>query len=267
MRCGHHAGRAPPWSPARSPSIPRASAPSSGRTPCSSNTRWGARTATSGWPRPRGCRASCYRTARSWSRSPAPSARASRARLPRTRDEVAAIAALLPAGQAFTVLGFAASRDLALSGRLSRFRALHFATHGVSSLDHPELSSLVLSRFDAQGRPRDGYLRAADLAALDLPADLVVLSARGTALGRETPGEGVVGLPQAFFRAGATRVVVTLWPVEEESTAALMAAFYRRLLRDHLPPGRALREAQLAVRGEPRWREARYWAGFVLLGD
>jgi CHAT domain-containing protein len=95
----------------------------------------------------------------------------------------------------------------------------------------------------------------------------VVLSACETALGRETPGEGLVGLPQAFLAAGAQRVLVSLWQVEDESTAALMTHFYRHLLVDRLPPGKALREAQLAIRAQPRWRAPRYWAGFVLQGD
>jgi CHAT domain-containing protein/Tfp pilus assembly protein PilF len=188
-------------------------------------------------------------------------------RLLQSRQEADAVAALVPSGQAFTALDFAASRDLVLSGRLSAYRILHIATHGLLRQDHPELSALVLSRFDRDGTPRDGYLRLPDLEALHLPADLVVLSACNTALGRETPGEGLVGLPQAFFTAGATRVLVSLWRVEDASTAALMTTFYRRLLLAHDSPAAALRQAQLAVRAQPRWSAPRYWAGFVLQGD
>jgi CHAT domain-containing protein len=154
-----------------------------------------------------------------------------------------------------------------LSGRLSAFRVVHIATHGLLRQDHPELSALVLSRFAPDGTPRDGYLRVPDLETLHLPADLVVLSACRTALGRETPGEGLVGLPQAFFTAGATRVLVSLWQVEDASTAALMTTFYRHLLLDHDTPAAALRKAQLALRAQPRWSAPRYWAGFVLQGD
>jgi CHAT domain-containing protein/tetratricopeptide (TPR) repeat protein len=188
-------------------------------------------------------------------------------RLPKSRDEAEAIAALLPPGQAFQAFDFQASSNLVTSGRLAPYRILHFATHGALRLDHPELSALVLSRFDSGGAPRDGYLRVPDLENLDLSADLVVLSACSTALGPQTPGEGVVGLPQAFFTAGASQVLVSLWQVEEESTAALMTTFYRHLLLDHHPPGQALREAQLAIRAHPQWSAPRYWAGFVLQGD
>jgi CHAT domain-containing protein len=188
-------------------------------------------------------------------------------RLPRSREEVQGIAALLPAGERLEALDFDASRELVMSGALSHYRNLHFATHGLLRTDQPELSALVLSRFDRRGEPREGYLRVPDVAGLDLPADLVVLSACSTALGRETAGEGLVGLPQAFFTAGAQRVLVSLWQVEDESTAALMRHFYRRLLVDRVPPARALRDAQLAIRGQARWRSPRYWAGFVLQGD
>jgi CHAT domain-containing protein/tetratricopeptide (TPR) repeat protein len=188
-------------------------------------------------------------------------------RLPGSQTEATAIASLMPPGRAFQALGFEASRDLVTSGRLSRYRILHFATHGVQRTDRLELSALVLSRFDRQGSPRDGYLRASDIAALDLPADLVVLSACETALGRTSPGEGLVGLPQAFLIAGAQRVLVSLWKVEDESTAALMKDFYRRLLAEGEAPARALHEAQLAVRAQPQWHSPRYWAGFVLQGD
>jgi CHAT domain-containing protein/tetratricopeptide (TPR) repeat protein len=188
-------------------------------------------------------------------------------RLSFSRDEAVAISALLPPGHAFQALGFDASRDLVISGRLSRYRILHFATHAIQRTDQPELSALVFSRFNRRGQPIDGYLRASDLKELDLPADLVVLSACDTALGPEIPGGGLGGLPQAFLTAGAQSVMTSLWKVEDESTAALMAQFYRHLLSERLPPGRALREAQLAIRSQPRWRSPRYWAGFVLLGD
>ena len=188
-------------------------------------------------------------------------------RLTYARDEVKAVSSLLPLGEALLALDFKASRDLVTSGRLSRYRILHFATHALQRTDQAELSALVLSRFDQQGRPIDGYLRVPDLAGLDLPADLVVLSACDTALGREISGEGLVGLPQAFLTAGARRVLVSLWQVEDESTAALMAEFYRRLLIDHHSAARALREAQIAIRAQQQWRAPRYWAGFVLIGD
>jgi CHAT domain-containing protein len=188
-------------------------------------------------------------------------------RLRFARDEAKALAALVPAEQRFQALDLEASRELVTGGHLAGYSILHFATHARQSPDPAELSTLVLSRFDAQGHPVDGSLRAADLEGLDLSSDLVVLSACETALGGPGSGEELAPLPQAFLRAGARRVLASLWQVEDESTAVLMEQFYRRLLTQHLLPAQALREAQLAVRAQPQWRSPRYWAGFVLLGD
>lgn len=189
------------------------------------------------------------------------------ARLPFTAEETAAIARLVPAEERLVVLGTAASRDLATSGALGRYRLLHFATHGLLHPVLPERSGIVLSLFDEKGHPRDGFLSAPDVAALDLPADLVVLSACQTGLGREIRGEGLVGLTQAFFRAGARGVVVSSWNVRDRATAELMTRFYQGLLEKHLPPATALREAQLSLRRQARTSPPSFWAGFTLHGD
>jgi CHAT domain-containing protein len=187
--------------------------------------------------------------------------------LPSSGAEAKDILALSPPGRTLAALGFAASRETVLSGALSRYRILHFATHGHLDTEHPELSGIELSRVDERGRPREGFLGAHEIYRLRLEADLVVLSACDTALGREVRGEGLVGLTRGFFHAGARRVVVSLWPVQDQPTAELMRRFYQALLRDHLPPAAALRTAQAGLRGEPRWRDPHDWAGFVLQGD
>jgi CHAT domain-containing protein/Flp pilus assembly protein TadD len=189
------------------------------------------------------------------------------ARLPHTRREAAAILDLVPAGESLAALDFAASRELVLSGRLRRYRIVHFATHGLLDSARPGRSGLVLSRVDERGRPRDGFLGVHEIHGLDLRADLVVLSACRTALGREIWGEGLLGLTQAFLQAGAGRVMVSLWNVDDAAAAELMSRFYRGLLRQRLSPSRALRAAQLALSKEPRWEAPYYWAGFSLLGD
>ncbi len=181
--------------------------------------------------------------------------------------EAAAILALVPEETSLEALGFQADRELVESGLLGGYRIVHFATHGLLHPVHPGLSGVVLSLLDEDGRPQDGFLRAHEVAALDLPADLIVLSACSTGLGREVRGEGLVGLPQAFFQAGARRVVVSLWNVNDSATAELMARFYRHLLEDGLPPAAALREAQLAILAEERWKAPYFWAPFLLSGD
>jgi CHAT domain-containing protein len=104
---------------------------------------------------------------------------------------------------------------------------------------------------------------------MPLGADLIVLSACDTGIGRQTGAEGLSSLARAFLSAGAaTRVVSSLWEIEEEATAALMERFYASLLGDaRLSPPAALRAAQLAIRRDPRWRDAYFWAGFVVQGN
>ncbi|MGH9762471.1 MAG: CHAT domain-containing protein, partial [Blastocatellia bacterium] len=93
------------------------------------------------------------------------------------------------------------------------------------------------------------------------------LSACQTALGESTEGEGLVGLTRGFMYAGASRVVASLWEVDDRATEELMKHFYEGLLIRHLSPAEALREAQIAIRSQERWRSPYYWAGFVLQGD
>jgi CHAT domain-containing protein/tetratricopeptide (TPR) repeat protein len=172
-----------------------------------------------------------------------------------------------PPGQSWLALDFQADREAVLGDRLSGFRILHFATHGVLDTEHPALSGLALSMVDAEGRPREGFLHLRDIYDLRLDADLVVLSGCRTALGKEVRGEGLIGLTRGFLYAGAPRVVASLWRVEDQATATLMTRFYQAMWKDGLPPAAALRAAQLAVRGERRWRAPYFWAGFVLEGD
>jgi CHAT domain-containing protein len=188
-------------------------------------------------------------------------------RLPFTRREADAIAALVPDGRALKALDFAASRDLALSGELRRARFVHFATHGLVNARHPALSGLVLSLVDEGGRTRDGFLRLQDVYNTRLDAELVVLSGCRTALGREVRGEGLVGLTRGFFYAGAPRLVASLWDVRDRSAAELMRRLYEGLLKRGERPAQALRSAQLALLRDPAWSSPRHWAAFALHGD
>jgi CHAT domain-containing protein len=101
---------------------------------------------------------------------------------------------------------------------------------------------------------------------LKLNADLVVLSACETGLGKETRGEGLVGLTQAFFYAGTSSLVVSLWKVQDRSTGDLMVRFYRNLNNPSLNKSQALRQAQLEMIRKGDFSHPYYWAGFVLMG-
>lgn len=189
-------------------------------------------------------------------------------RLPHTREEASALTALVPREQRYVALGFEANRKTALSPDLASYRFLHFATHAVVDQARPELSSVVLSLIDRDGREQDGFLRAQDASQWQLNADLVTLSGCGTGLGRQVRGEGTLGLAHSFLRAGARRVLVSLWDVDDRATAAFMAQLYRAMLGPtHLSPAAALRRAQMTMRGSGRWSAPYYWAGFVLTGD
>lgn len=188
-------------------------------------------------------------------------------RLPFSRQEADAILAVAPAAAAMRALGFTASRATATSAELQQYRIVHFATHGLLNTDHPELSGLVLSLVDEQGGPQDGFLRLHDLYNLNLPADLVVLSACQTGLGKEIRGEGLVGLTRGFMYAGTPRVVASLWKVNDLATADLMKHFYQGMLKEGMRPAAALRAAQVMMSKTKQWQAPYYWAPFVLHGE
>ena len=188
--------------------------------------------------------------------------------LPFARDEAAAILALVPPPERFEVEGREASRAAVLSGALRDYRFLHFATHGSFAAADPGGGQLVLAQVDPRGRPEaNGFLHLADIYQMDLRADLVVLSACQSALGREVRGEGIMGMTRGFFYAGAERVLVSLWNVNDQVTAELMQRFYHGILAEGLSPAAALRVAQDAIRRQARWHSPYYWAGFTLHGE
>lgn len=188
-------------------------------------------------------------------------------RLPFSREEADAIAALAPAGQVLKATGFQANRALALKYALGSYRFVHFATHGLLNAEHPELSGLVFSLVDEAGRPQDGFLRLHEIFNLRLPAEVVVLSACQTALGKEVRGEGLIGLTRGFMYAGAPRVVASLWQVDDLATAELMKRFYAGMLKDGLRPAAALRAAQLELWKQKPRAAPFFWAAFVLQGE
>jgi CHAT domain-containing protein len=187
-------------------------------------------------------------------------------RLLASSDEAEAIINAAPWGTGLKAIGFDANRGRVLGQELGSYRIIHFATHGMINNDHPELSGIVLSLFDQEGRSQDGFLRLHDIYNLHLPADLVVLSACSTGLGKDVRGEGLIGLTRGFMYAGASGVVASLWKVDDRATAELMKFFYEGMFRKGLPPAAALREAQLRMSQQKAWRSPYYWAGFIIQG-
>ncbi|MEM7714418.1 MAG: CHAT domain-containing tetratricopeptide repeat protein, partial [Cyanobacteria bacterium P01_A01_bin.68] len=188
-------------------------------------------------------------------------------RLLGTRTEAETLLQLVPESQRFQVFDFDANYNWATSSKLNQYRILHFATHGFVNDANPELSGIVLSLVDKQGQDIRGYLRLGDLFNLDYPADLIVLSACETGLGKEIQGEGLVGLTRGLMYAGAERLVVSLWQVSDEGTAVFMKEFYKQMLQNGKSPNQALRATQLKMWKDEKWRNPNYWAAFAFLGE
>jgi len=188
-------------------------------------------------------------------------------RLRFSRTEAEQVANLIPAAAAGEAFDFDANRDAVLKADLARFRILHFATHSLVDDERPELSGIVLSLVDRAGRRQNGFLRLYDIYNLRLNADLVVLSACRTALGKEIKGEGLIGLTRGFFYAGAPRVLASLWEIDDRTTAAFMRPFYEAMFVRHERPAAALRSAQIAMWRTKGWDSPYYWAAFVMQGE
>jgi tetratricopeptide (TPR) repeat protein len=161
-------------------------------------------------------------------------------RLPGTRLEILAIAALFPRMDATTLLGDMATKtrvqSMATSGELADYRFLHFATHGTVDPDVAMSSALILGpeAYDLANPsvvPSDGRITAEQiLNTWNLDAEMVVFSACQTGLGKKVRGEGYLGFAQALFIKGARSLVLSQWSVSDVATALLMERFYQNLL-------------------------------------
>ena len=193
-------------------------------------------------------------------------------RLEHTATEANKILNLLPQpSNGFSAFGFAASRESATDKQLSEYQMVHFATHGCISEKRPASSGLIFSLLDRTGKYTDGYLRLNDIYNLNLPAELVTLSACESGKGKQVEGEGLIGLSRGFMYAGAKTVTVSLWSVNDRATAVLMEKYYTKMLKEELPPSQALRAAQLEMwngsKSNNRWKAPYYWAAFTVLGE
>jgi CHAT domain-containing protein/tetratricopeptide (TPR) repeat protein len=160
------------------------------------------------------------------------------------------------------ILSGASARESGLRDESPRYPVLHFATHGLVSDVQPKRSGLLL----APETGEDGLLQMSEIYGLGLNANLVVLSACQTALGREITGEGLIGLSRAFFYAGARSVVATLWNLNDRFAAEFIERFYRELNQGHSSE-EALRRAKVAYVNHPRYSHPFYWSSLVMLGD
>jgi len=194
-------------------------------------------------------------------------------RLLNSRDEVEGIAKLFAKDEADLYLEDSASEEnVKVKDRLSQYRIVHFSAHGLVNERRPRFSGIVLSlpKMDKEGNPlseEDGLLSAYEIFNLKLNADLVVLSACQSGVGKEIKGEGMMGLMRAFMYAGTPSVVVSLWNVNDRSAADLMIRFYKHLWKpgaEKLNKAEALRKAQLEV--IEMGSKPYHWAPFILVG-
>lgn len=166
------------------------------------------------------------------------------------------------ADRAEIMSGAAARESIFRTANLKHFQVIHFATHGVVADAHPTRSGLLFS----PEANEDGVLQMSEIYRLGLKAELVVLSACETALGREITGEGIVGLTRAFFYAGSRGVLAALWNVNDQFSAEFTERFYREI-RSGRSTDEALRQAKLAFIAHPQFAHPFYWSSLVLTGD
>lgn len=189
-------------------------------------------------------------------------------RLPATRAEARTILALVADTEKKEAIDFEANLTTVKSLEMANYRILHFATHGLLNTQNPAFSGIVLSLVNEKGKAQDGFLRLHEIYNLKLPADLIVLSACQTALGKDVRGEGLVGLTRGFMYAGAKSVVASLWAVDDKATSELMKLFYQNMLGEKkLSPSAALREAQIAMWKSKRFNPPYFWSAFMIQGE
>lgn len=186
-------------------------------------------------------------------------------RLPGTRIEAESIRKNLKKFEVKIILDFDSNLLFVVNENLEKYSIIHIATHAFINNNDPELSGLVLSLVDTQGNEQPGFLTVNQILGLKLEADLVVLSACETGIGRYANGEGVMSFSRSFFYAGAKRIVTSLWKVDDEFTAEFMAKFYTNISNGE-NYANALRLAQTSMIKQKRWADPFYWAAFQIQG-
>ncbi len=197
--------------------------------------------------------------------------------LPETADELCAVAQDVKAELARDILLGAKATEreikrLSANGELTKYRMVHFATHGVlaGKLDGANEPGLILTPPGKASEEDDGYLTASEIASLKLDADLVILSACNTAAGAATSAEALSGLARAFIYAQARALLVSHWEVYSDATVKLITGTVREMARDpKVGRSEALRRSMLALidNGAPHEAHPAYWAPFVVVGE
>jgi CHAT domain-containing protein len=187
--------------------------------------------------------------------------------LPEAEQEVTSIARTFDPKISKVLIGREAA-EKSFKALAPTYSIIHLATHGIIDNRQPLYSYLLLTK--TEGDPEnDGRLEARQIMEMNLDADLAVLSACETADGRISPGEGVIGLSWAFFLAGTRSLVVSQWNVNSQATSKLMLDFYQVMKTNNMSKATkvgSLRQSELGLLNETRYRHPFYWAAFALIG-
>lgn len=154
-----------------------------------------------------------------------------------------------------------ATKNRLQNEQLNQYGFIHFSTHAFINEQNPKLSGIAL--YPEEGN--DGITYVSDIYNLEMNADLVVLGACDTGLGSLYRGEGLIGFTRAFIYAGASNMVVSMWRVSDQPTAALMIHFYEQIRNGH-SYSKSLRDAKLTLLDDPSTAAPRNWATFILQG-
>jgi CHAT domain-containing protein/tetratricopeptide (TPR) repeat protein len=177
-------------------------------------------------------------------------------------SEIAGVRAQFAGSRVDDLRGLDAVRTRVLDRDLAAYRFIHIAAHGSVDAEIPSLSSLVLGAFDRKGRVREQEIRVGDLLGKRFAADVVVLSACNTSVGRSYPQEGPIGLHYAMLARGAKAVVASLWSVADETNAELMTEMYQRMIKQGERVDVALAGAMRAQLAAHPDRDAAIWAPY-----
>jgi CHAT domain-containing protein len=195
-------------------------------------------------------------------------------RLVSTGREAAQISSLYAPQDVDVLQGADATRSNVLARDLATYRFIHIASHGIIDAEIPQLSALILGKYDSNSAVSDPYVRVSDLLAKTFNAQAVVLSACDTALGKEFAGEGIIGLRYAALARGAHAVVASLWSVPDGVSADLMTDLYRNMgagdtlgqagQRAPLSVAASLAEAMREVLRRSPSLDPAFWAPFTV---
>lgn len=187
------------------------------------------------------------------------------ARLIFSNQESKAIQKFFP--DAKLLLGFEATEKNLNKLKNSKLLILHLATHTIVNTNDPELSFIMLSAIAENGERINSYLTLQDVYNLNLSADLVVLSSCQSGLGRQFKGEGLLGFGHAFLSTGTSKLITTLWSIDDQFTSIFMEKFYENLNNNPKNAVEALQKTQQSFIKDPKWNNPFYWAAFNIQGD